>query len=148
MRAKVDKRKKEQQKEDGKLEVGEFVTALYEGKWLIAQVDIDQDQTGDNHVNLKYMESIGENLFKWPKNHDLLLTLKEDILTRYSAPILVGSTIRAHHVGLKASNAKAADAALAKVVYLQQPIDFHLIYLNFCYFYSRVFTSTHILILG
>jgi hypothetical protein len=148
VRPKVDKRKKEQQKEDGKFEVGEFMTALYEGKWLITQVDIDQDQAGDNHVNLNYMESIGENLFKWPKNHDLLLTLKEDILTRCSAPIPVGSTIGAHHVGLKASDAKAADAALAKVVYLQQPMDFHLNYLNFFIFYSRVFTSTHIIILG
>jgi hypothetical protein len=100
-------------------EIGEFVTAIYEDQWLVAQVDINQDQAGISHVNLSYMERVGDNQFKWPNHHDLLLTLKEDILTRCAPPGLVGSTIRAKYVGLKASDAQAADDALAAVVYLQ-----------------------------
>jgi hypothetical protein len=100
-------------------EIGDFVTAIYEGKWLLAQVDINQDMAGDTHVNLNYMEWVGENQFRWPKHTDLLLTLKEDILTRCSTPVLVGSSIRALHVGLSPSEAMEANAALAAVVYLQ-----------------------------
>jgi hypothetical protein len=115
-------RKETQQSDDYQYEVGEFVTAMYEDVWLVAQVDINQDKAEDTHVNLNYMERVGYNQFKWPKNHDLLLTLKEDILTRCAPPGLVGSSIRANHVGLNASDARAADVALAAVVpvfYLQ-----------------------------
>lgn len=111
-----EKAEREKQKAAEKFEVGDFVVAVYEEKWLIAQVDINQDAAGETHVNLNYMECIGDNLFKWPKCHDLLLTLKEDILMRCSAPILVGSSIRANHVGLKASEALEANAALAKLI--------------------------------
>jgi hypothetical protein len=107
-------------------EVGEFVTAVYEDVWLVAQVDINQDNAGDTHVNLNYMERVGYNQFKWPKNYDLLLTLREDILTRCAPPGLVGSSIRANHVGLNASDAHAADVALAAVpVFYLQPFVFH-----------------------
>jgi hypothetical protein len=89
-------------------------------------------------MNLNYMECIGDNLFKWPKSHDLLLTLKGDILMHCSTPILVGSSIRANHIGLKASKDHEADAALAKVVYLQLstfqflfPIYCNVIFQNF-----------------
>jgi hypothetical protein len=102
-----------------KYEVGEFVTAVYEGQWLLAQVDIKQDEAGDTHVNLSYMQRVGDNQFKWPKHHDLLLTLKEDILTRCSMPVMVGSSIRANYVGLSAKEAHEADTALATMVYLQ-----------------------------
>jgi hypothetical protein len=95
------------------------MVAVYEEKWLIAQVDINQDAAGETHVNLNCLECIRDNLFKWPKSHNLLLTLKGDILMHCSAPILVGSSIRANHVGLKACEAHEADAALTKVVYLQ-----------------------------
>jgi hypothetical protein len=118
-----------------KYQVGEFVTAVYENVWLVAQVDIDQDKAGDTHVNLNYMERVGYNQFKWPKNHDLLLTLREDILTRCAPPGLVGSTIRANHVGLSAIDARAADVALAAVpVFYLKPnfnIFHHLIFLLF-----------------
>jgi hypothetical protein len=100
-------------------EVGDFVAAVYEGVWLLAQVDIDQDKAGDTHVNLTYMERVGKNQFKWPKQEDRLLTLREDILFKCDAPILVGSSIRACHVGLPGKLAVQADAALDLVVYLQ-----------------------------
>jgi hypothetical protein len=100
-------------------EVGDFVTALYDGNWLLAQVDINQDRAGDTHVNLSYMEKVGENQFRWPKHNDLLLTLKEDILTRGCTPVMVGSSIRAVFVGLSPTEAQEANMALAAVVYLQ-----------------------------
>jgi hypothetical protein len=101
-------------------EVGDFVTAVYEGQWHLAQVDIDQDHASSTHVNLTYMERAGKNQFKWPKHDDRLLTLKEDILFKCSTPVLVGSTIRARNVGLPGKEAEKADAALELVVYLQQ----------------------------
>jgi hypothetical protein len=94
------------------------VTAVYEGQWLLAQVDIKQDESGDSHVNLSYMQRISDNQFKWPKHHDLLLTLKEDILTRCSIPVMVGSSIRANYVGLSPKEAHEANSALASMVYL------------------------------
>ncbi len=100
-------------------EVGDFVAAVYEGAWLLAQVDIDQDKAGDTHVNLTYMERVGRNQFKWPKQEDHLLTLREDIIFKCDAPILVGSSIRASHVGLPGKQAAQTDAALDLVVYLQ-----------------------------
>jgi hypothetical protein len=66
------------------------------------------------------MEKVGKNQFKWPKQDDRLLTLREDILFKCSASILVGSSIRASHVGLTGNQAAQADAALDLVVYLQQ----------------------------
>jgi hypothetical protein len=101
--------------EEQEYQVGDFVVAVYEGKWLLAQVDIDQDNAGTSHVNLTYMEKVGDNQFKWPKHDDLLLTLKEDILFRCTTPMLVGSSIRASHVGLPHSEALRADAALDSV---------------------------------
>jgi hypothetical protein len=131
-----DKRKQQQQ-----YEVGEFVTAVYEGKWLLAQVDINQDEAGDTHVNLSYMQRVGENQFKWPKQHDLLLTLKEDILTRCSTPVMVGSSIRANHVGLPPKEALEADSALAVMVYLQYFL-FQL-FLNFLLFFTYFLTKIY-----
>jgi hypothetical protein len=107
-----------QRRREQQYEIGEFVTAVYEGQWLLAQVDIKQDESGDSHVNLSYMERVGENQFKWPKHHDLLLTLKEDILTRCSIPVMVGSSIRANYVGLSPKEAHEANSALASMVYL------------------------------
>jgi hypothetical protein len=123
-------------------QVGDFVTAMYDGEWLLAQVDINQDMAGDTHVNLNYMECVGYNQFRWPKNMDLLLTLKEDILTKCSTPIMVGSSIRALHVGLTPREALEASAALNAVVYLQS-ILFH----NF--FHSKyILDLIHFLNLG
>jgi hypothetical protein len=99
-------------------DVGDFVAAVYEDQWLLAQVDIDQDKAGKTHVNLTYMERVGKNAFKWPKQDDRLLTLREDILFKCSAPVLVGSSLRANHVGLCDKEAAVADATLALVVYL------------------------------
>jgi hypothetical protein len=126
----------EQRKEMMTYEVGEFVAAAHDEKWIIAQVDIDQDHAGDTHVNLSCMEYIRENTFKWPNNHNLILTKKEDILTRCSPPILVGKSIRAFHVGLQPCDVKKADAALAKVFYLQL-----FLYLNFFISPVRFFFS-------
>ncbi len=33
-------------------DVGDFVAAVYEDQWLLAQVDIDQDKAGKTHVIL------------------------------------------------------------------------------------------------
>ncbi len=126
----VELKENRRRKQKKQYEVGQFVTAFYEGKWLIAQVDIDQDKAGHSHVNLNYMEWVGQNQFKWPTRVDLLLTLRDDILTVCSAPILTGSTIRASNVGLLPSEARKADAALALVVYLQPIIFLNFLYLN------------------
>jgi hypothetical protein len=141
---------KQQKKKEATYEVGDFVTAVYEGQWLIAQVDINQDHAGTTHVNLNYMERISDNQFRWPKHDDRLLTLKEDILTTVSDLVLVGSSIRANHVGLKASEAQAADAALAAMVYLQQFYFLKLLaqnFLHFTYFCSLISTHSSILII-
>ncbi len=136
---KEGKRKEGKKMVDESYEVGEFVTAMYEGQWLVAQVDINQDLAGQTHINLNYMERVGDNQFKWPKNFDLLLTLKEDLLTKCDPPGLVGSSIRANYVGLKKSDALAAEAALL-VVYLQSI----LLELFFWVFFNRLkVTSTH-----
>lgn len=135
------KKNQQQEKEQKKVyDVGDFVTAVYEGQWLIAQVDINQDLASDTHVNLSYMHRIGHNQFKWPKDHDLLLTLKEDILTQCTTPVLVGSSIRANLVGLKPSEAQEADAALAAMVYLQ-PIQYE----KFLQIYITVPATYHFL---
>ena len=76
-------------------QVGQFVTAIYEGRWLVARVDADQSGASNTHINLNYMETVGDNKFKWPKHPDLLMTLKKDILTVCSTPTLVGSSTRA-----------------------------------------------------
>ena len=65
------------------------------------------------------MEKLGHNEFRWPERNDLLLTLKEDILFKVSDLRIVGSSIRASHVGLKDREAVDADTALALVLYLQ-----------------------------
>lgn len=122
-------RKKEEKEH---YEVGEFVTAVYEGQWLLAQV-IDQDLAGETHVNLTYMRKVGNNQFKWPKTQDQLLTLKEDILTRCCAPTLVGSSIRATIVGLSPSDATKADNALDLVQNLSSTLPKLFI---FYYFFS------------
>ncbi len=119
-------------------EVGDFVAAVYEGEWLLAQVDIDQDRASYTHVNLAYMERVGRNHFKWPKQDDCLLTLKEDILFKCAAPVMVGSSIRACHVGLSASQAAQADAALDLVVYLQSVL---FPFFFSCPFFSHIFLS-------
>jgi hypothetical protein len=54
----------EDETENVVFEVGDFVAAVYKGDWLLAQVDIDQGQAGDTHVNLTYMEKVGKNQFK------------------------------------------------------------------------------------
>ncbi len=113
--------------------MGDFVAAVYEGEWLLAQVDIDQDHAGDTHVNLAYMARVGKNQFKWPKQDDRLLTLREDILFKCDTPILVGSSIRASHVGLPGKQAAQADTALDLVVCLQQSL---FPSLNQIFFYS------------
>jgi hypothetical protein len=61
-----------------------------------------------------------------------------------------GSSIRANHVGLKASEAQATDAALAAMVYLQQFYFLKLITQNFhhfTYFCSLISTHSSILII-
>jgi hypothetical protein len=112
-------KKKEEEKVKQHYEVGEFVAAVYEGQWLLALVDIDQDKACKTHVNLNYMKKVGRNQFKGPKHQDLLLTQREDILTKCSAPIMVGSSFRAFSVHLSPSDAAKADAALELAVYLQ-----------------------------
>jgi hypothetical protein len=124
-------RQKKRGMEEYQFEVGDFVTAVYEGQWLLAQVDIDQDKAGTSHVNLTYMERVGRNQFRWPKQDDRLLTLKEDILTTGVTPTLVGSTIRASNVGLSLSELSAAEAALQMVVYLELFGQFSNFFLNF-----------------
>ena len=62
------------------------VNGMSEGHWLVAQVDINQDLAGTMHTNINYMEHVGDNQFKWPKNFHLLLTLKEDLLTKCDPP--------------------------------------------------------------
>jgi len=104
--------------------VGEFVTAVYGDEWLVARVDTDQSCAGPDHVNLSYMEKVpgSSSHFKWPNKPDLLLTLKEDILTRCSAPTPVGSSTRASYVSLSSEERAAADLALDEVVYLKLSI--------------------------
>ena len=100
-------------------QVGQFVTAIYEGRWLVARVDADQSGASNTHINLNYMETVGDNKFKWPKHPDLLMTLKKDILTVCSTPTLVGSSTRATYVCLSSDDAAAAEFAFDEVVYLQ-----------------------------
>jgi hypothetical protein len=139
--------KKEEEKVKQHYEVGEFVAAVYEGQWLLALVDIDQDKAGKTHVNLNYMKKVGRNQFKWPKYQDLLLTQREDILTKCSAPI--DSSFRACSVGLWPSDAAKADAALELVVYLQPFLNIFLFFFipnsDMC-FYIRSTTGTVALI--
>jgi hypothetical protein len=85
------------------------------------------------------MERVGRNQFRWPKQDDRLLTLKEDILTIGVTPTLVGSSIRASNVGLLPSELSAAEAALEMVVYLHLFVNFSLILPQFfktgtCYY--------------
>ena len=123
----------EDEQEKGHYDVGDFVVATYFGDWYLAKVDIDQDHAGDSHVNLSYMEKVGPNQFKWPKQDDLLLTLKEDILFKCAAPIMVGSSIRAVHVGLSRKEAALAESM---VVYLQKFFNSNLLLPNFYLYFS------------
>ncbi len=132
---KIGKRRpaEQEQEQEQEYQVGEFVTAIYEGQWLLAQVDIDQDNAGSSHVNLTYMEKVGDNQFKWPKHDDRLLTLKEDILFHSSTPVLVGSSIRASHVDLPPSEALKADAALDLVSLSSADSTIFYLFLSFSY---------------
>lgn len=143
------KEKKNTSSAQQEYEVGEFVVAVYEGQWLLAQVDINQDHAGSSHVNLAYMEKVGDNQFKWPKHNDHLLTLKEDILFRCSTPMLIGSSIRASNVGLPPSEALKADAALDLVVYLQLILAFgQLFAVFFPGFFTKISHLTQLLIIA
>ena len=123
-------------------QVGQFVTAIYEGRWLVARVDADQSGASNTHINLNYMETVGDNKFKWPKHPDLLMTLKKDILTVCSTPTLVGSSTRATYVCLSSDDAAAAEFAFDEVVYLQlvfsKETDF---------FYGQLFRYRYVFIL-
>ncbi len=78
------------------------------------------------------MQRVGRNWFKWPKQDDHLLTLREDILFKCTVPIMVSSSTRACRVGLPAIQAAQADAALDLVVYLQSFLFPNLNFVNLC----------------
>ena len=47
-------------------QVGQFVTAIYMGRWLVARVDADQSGASNTHINLNYMETVGEKSSNGP----------------------------------------------------------------------------------
>lgn len=72
------------------LKTGQFVSAIYQGDWYIAQViavTSDAEIASLHPYSLSYMTRKGPNMFVWPDRRDELLTFHEDILTRVGAPI-------------------------------------------------------------
>jgi len=98
---------------------GQFVTAFYQGEWLLAVVEENQSDAGPDHLYLSYMERVGKNQFKWPHPPDVLLTWKDDILSKCPPPTSVGSLTRANHVSMAPSDMAFAEFAMDEVVNLQ-----------------------------
>lgn len=77
-----------------KLKVGQFVSALYQDNWFIAQVTsvtMDPEVAPVHPYMLSYLARKGPNQFVWPEKPDELLTYCSDILCPVSAPIPVTS---------------------------------------------------------
>lgn len=69
------------------LPVGQYVAAVYNGDWYIAQVEgEEEEEEKQGYTLLKYMKREGYNMFIWSKL-DMLQTLHVDILMPTPAPV-------------------------------------------------------------
>ena len=70
--------------------VGDFVAAIYEEEWFVAQVEGEEpDEEEDGLILLKYMKQTGgrmKNSFIWPDKDDIFKTKESDILCKVSPP--------------------------------------------------------------
>ena len=72
--------------------VGEYVAAIYDGLWYIAQVEgEEEDEEVTGFTLLRYMNRKGHNQFYWDSKPDLLKTNNKDILCKTQPPIPVSS---------------------------------------------------------
>lgn len=82
------------------LKTGDFVAAIYEGKWFLASVFGDSPvvcgEAGHSYYHLSFAQIKGQNKFIWPEKRDDNLTLEDDILCVVNPPIPVSS----RHIGL------------------------------------------------
>ena len=72
--------------------VGEYVVAIYDQDWFIAQVEGEEPENEcDGFTLLKYMIRKGKNQFVWEEDGkaDLLKTINSDILLKVETPIPV-----------------------------------------------------------
>jgi hypothetical protein len=74
-----------------------YVVAVYEGQWFLAEICGDQKNVGRGYTRLSYMVIKGTNTFTWGDKEDLHVTCNEDILLRAVEPEPVNSR---GHLGL------------------------------------------------
>ncbi len=58
------------------------VVAVYEGKWLVAEVSKQKVRIPHGYKNLSYSSIKGTNTFTWTAKKDLWLTREEDIILK------------------------------------------------------------------
>ena len=76
------------------LDIGDFVSAVYENEWFIGQVSAVTEEPSlhaTHPYTINYMQHIGTNQFRWPSVPDPLLTHKDDILSKVQPPVPVNS---------------------------------------------------------
>ena len=79
------------------LKTGDFVAAIYEGKWFLASVFGDSPvvcgEAGHSYYHLSFAQIKGQNKFIWPEKRDDNLTLEDDILCVVNPPIPVSTSV-------------------------------------------------------
>ena len=72
--------------------VGQFVVAMYDSTWYIAQVEGEEPENEcEGFTLLKYMERKGHNQFVWGQVSDQLKTINTDILLTVEPPVPISS---------------------------------------------------------
>ena len=72
--------------------VGQFVVAMYDSTWYIAQVEGEEPENKcEGFTLLKYMERKGHNQFVWGQVSDQLKTINTDILLTVEPPVPISS---------------------------------------------------------
>ena len=59
---------------------GQFVVAVYEEEWFLAEVALEQEDVAKGYTRLKYMAIKGANSFAWGLRPDIHVACNDDIL--------------------------------------------------------------------
>jgi len=75
---------------------GQFVVAVYEEEWFLAEVALEQEDVAKGYTRLKYMAIKGVNSFCWGLRPDIHVACNEDILL----PVIPEPINNRGHLGL------------------------------------------------
>ena len=94
--------------------IGEYVVAVYEEQWFLAEIVMDQSGVGQGYTRLKYMTIKGSNAFAWAHD-DVHTTLNEDILME---PVLPEPVNSRGNLGLKKKDLEKVLSLMVVVYFL------------------------------